>query len=78
MGESESLRDILDAVARGTFPPADGRTTIVPQAAHRDAGVLAFTAHAVVFTDEDPGGPPSGGGYGGPWPVSTATRCPRR
>ncbi|GHI04829.1 N-acetyltransferase [Streptomyces cellostaticus] len=26
----------------------------MPQACHRDAGVLAFTAHAVVFTDEDP------------------------
>ncbi|MEH0418359.1 GNAT family N-acetyltransferase [Streptomyces sp. B21-083] len=50
----ETLQDILDAVARGVFPPPDGRTTIVPQASHRDAGVLAFTAHAVVFTDEDP------------------------
>ncbi|MFF4631202.1 GNAT family N-acetyltransferase [Streptomyces griseorubiginosus] len=51
----ETLRDILDAAARGVFPPADGGTTIVPQACHRDAGVLSFTAHAVVFTDEDPG-----------------------
>ncbi|MFI1357787.1 GNAT family N-acetyltransferase [Streptomyces sp. NPDC020898] len=50
----EALKDILDRVARGVFPPADGRTTVVPQACHRDAGVLAFTAHAVVFTDEDP------------------------
>ncbi|MCT9080120.1 GNAT family N-acetyltransferase [Streptomyces fulvoviolaceus] len=50
----ETLRDILDAAARGVFPPADGRTTVVPQASHRDAGVLAFTAHSVVFTDEDP------------------------
>ncbi|MFI9174626.1 GNAT family N-acetyltransferase [Streptomyces lincolnensis] len=50
----ETLRDILDAAARGVFPPADGRTTVVPQACHRDAGVLAFTAHSVVFTDEDP------------------------
>ncbi|MFC8514819.1 GNAT family N-acetyltransferase [Streptomyces sp. NPDC057257] len=50
----ETLRDILDAAARGVFPPADGRTTVVPQACDRDAGVLAFTAHAVVFTDEDP------------------------
>ncbi|MGI5458122.1 N-acetyltransferase family protein [Streptomyces sp. CA-249302] len=50
----ETLRDILDSAARGVFPPADGGTTVVPQACERDAGVLAFTAHAVVFTDEDP------------------------
>ncbi|MFJ6083419.1 GNAT family N-acetyltransferase [Streptomyces sp. NPDC092369] len=50
----ETLRDILDSAARGVFPPADGGTTVVPQASDRDAGVLAFTAHAVVFTDEDP------------------------
>ncbi|MCS0604152.1 GNAT family N-acetyltransferase [Streptomyces sp. LP11] len=49
-----SLRDILDAAARGVLPPADGRTTVVPQHCRRDAGVLSFTAHAVVFTDEDP------------------------
>lgn len=50
----ETLRDILDAAARGVFPPADGGTTVVPQACRRDAGVLSFTAHSVVFTDEDP------------------------
>src|SRR2546430_1246022 len=50
----ENLRDILDAAARGVLPPTDGRTTVVPQACDRDAGVLAFTAHTVVFTDEDP------------------------
>ena len=50
----ETLRDILDSAARGVFPPPDGGATVVPQAADRDAGVLAFTAHAVVFTDEDP------------------------
>ncbi|MGW3359433.1 N-acetyltransferase family protein [Streptomyces bungoensis] len=50
----ETLRDILDAAARGVFPPADGGTTVVPQASPRDAGVLSFTAHSVVFTDEDP------------------------
>ena len=43
----ETLRDILDAAAQGVFPPADGATTVVPQHAHRDAGVLAFTAHSV-------------------------------
>ncbi|WP_043680075.1 GNAT family N-acetyltransferase [Streptomyces xylophagus] len=50
----ETLRDILDAVAQGVLPPPDGRTTVVPQMSERDAGVLAFTAHAVVFIDEDP------------------------
>ncbi|MCX5331226.1 GNAT family N-acetyltransferase [Streptomyces sp. NBC_00140] len=50
----ETLRDILDAAALGVFPPPDGSTTVVPQASARDAGVLAFTAHSVVFTDEDP------------------------
>ncbi|WP_373432197.1 GNAT family N-acetyltransferase [Streptomyces afghaniensis] len=52
---TDTLGDILDAAARGVFPPADGGTTIVPQPSPRDAGVLAFTAHSVVFTDEDPG-----------------------
>ncbi|WP_327727745.1 GNAT family N-acetyltransferase [Streptomyces sp. NBC_00487] len=50
----ESLRDILDAAARGVFPPADGGTTVIAQHSPRDAGVLCFTAHSVVFTDEDP------------------------
>jgi GNAT superfamily N-acetyltransferase len=50
----ETLPDILDAAAHGVFPPADGRTTVVPQPSPRDAGVMAFTAHSVVFTDEDP------------------------
>ncbi|MFE1442443.1 GNAT family N-acetyltransferase [Streptomyces sp. NPDC058739] len=49
----ESLRDVLDAAARGEFPPPDGRTTVVPQPSPRDAGVMAFTAHSVVFIDED-------------------------
>ncbi|KUN75022.1 GNAT family N-acetyltransferase [Streptomyces griseoruber] len=50
----ETLRDILDGAAHGVFPPEDGRTTVVPQMSPRDAGILAFTAHSVVFTDEDP------------------------
>ncbi|CAL9589546.1 hypothetical protein SUDANB176_05204 [Streptomyces sp. enrichment culture] len=49
-----TLRDILDAAARGVFPAPDGGTTVVAQPSGRDAGVLAFTAHSVVFTDEDP------------------------
>lgn len=49
-----TLTQILDAAAEGRFPPPDGRTTVVPQEHRRDAGVIAFTAHSVVFTDEDP------------------------
>ncbi|MFG1884120.1 GNAT family N-acetyltransferase [Micromonospora sp. NPDC049102] len=48
------MAEILQAAANGQFPPADGGTTVVPQPCHRDAGVIAFTAHSVVFTDEDP------------------------
>ncbi|MFE2579040.1 GNAT family N-acetyltransferase [Streptomyces sp. NPDC059378] len=51
---TRNLRDILEAAARGVFPAADGATTVVPQHCPRDAGVIAFTAHSVVFTDEDP------------------------
>lgn len=50
-----TLAGILDAAAQGRFPPPDGGTTVVAQPSRRDAGVLAFTAHSVVFTDEDPG-----------------------
>lgn len=45
---------MLSAVARGEFPPVDGTTTVVGQPSARDCGVLAFTAHSVVFVDEDP------------------------
>ncbi|MGW7526470.1 GNAT family N-acetyltransferase [Streptomyces sp. NPDC054783] len=51
---SRTLAEILDAAARGRFPAPDGGTTVVPQPSRRDAGVIAFTAHSVVFTDEDP------------------------
>lgn len=49
-----TLAEILDDAAHGQFPPPDGSTTVLPQEQHRDAGVIAFTAHSVVFTDEDP------------------------
>ncbi|MBQ1047675.1 GNAT family N-acetyltransferase [Micromonospora sp. C51] len=48
------LADILAAAAQGQFPAPDGGVTVVPQPSSRDAGVVAFTAHSVVFTDEDP------------------------
>ncbi|MFC9243386.1 GNAT family N-acetyltransferase [Streptomyces sp. NPDC057136] len=51
---SGALADVLAAAARGEFPPPDGSTTVVAQPGKRDAGVLALTAHSVVFTDEDP------------------------
>lgn len=47
---AESLRE----AARGRFPEAEGRTTVVGASNGRGAGVIAFTAHSVVFTDEDP------------------------
>lgn len=54
-GEPCTVHAVLDDVARGVFPPPDGSVTVVRQHAARDAGVLAFTAHSVVFTDEDEG-----------------------
>ncbi|MEV0093228.1 GNAT family N-acetyltransferase [Streptomyces sp. NPDC050738] len=50
----DSLAGILAAAARGQFPPMDGAVTVLGQPGARDAGVLAFTAHSVVFTGEDP------------------------
>jgi GNAT superfamily N-acetyltransferase len=50
-----SLAVVLDEVAAGRFPAADGRVTIVPAPSQRDAGVLGFTAHSVIFIDADPG-----------------------
>ena len=55
MATDQTLASILEAAARGKFPDADGGVTVVPQPSHRDAGVLAFTAHSVVFADVDPG-----------------------
>ncbi|MFD9224977.1 GNAT family N-acetyltransferase [Streptomyces sp. NPDC060064] len=51
---SKALAEILAAAARGEFPPPDGSITVIGQPSVRDAGVVAFTAHSVVFTDEDP------------------------
>jgi len=49
------LAALLRDAAAGRYPPADGGVTILPQPSPRDAGVLAFTAHSVIFTDADPG-----------------------
>lgn len=48
------LGRILTDAAAGQFPPADGGVTVLPQPSERDAGVIGFTAHAVIFTDADP------------------------
>jgi GNAT superfamily N-acetyltransferase len=50
-----SLTALLAAAAAGQYPPPDGAVTIVPQPSGRDAGVIGFTAHAVVFTSAEPG-----------------------
>jgi hypothetical protein len=42
------ILELLHAAARGTFPPEDGRTEVVPAAAGAGAAVLSFTAHHVV------------------------------
>ena len=47
------LADLLARVAVGCPPPPDGGVTVLPGYG-RDAGVLAFTAHSVVFADVDP------------------------
>ncbi|WP_329083824.1 MULTISPECIES: GNAT family N-acetyltransferase [unclassified Streptosporangium] len=47
------LRKLLEEVARGIFPDADGVVEFVDQPGPRDCGVIAFTAHSVVFADVD-------------------------
>ncbi|MFD8316790.1 GNAT family N-acetyltransferase [Kitasatospora purpeofusca] len=51
---TRGLREILADAGGGVFPPSDSSVTVVPQPSPREAGVLSFSAHAVVFTDEDP------------------------
>jgi hypothetical protein len=45
---------MLDAAARGRFPPADGRVDVVPAPPGARAAVVAFTGHFVVAADVDP------------------------
>jgi GNAT superfamily N-acetyltransferase len=52
--EGGPLAAILRDAAAGLFPPADGGVTILPPPAPRDAGVIGFTGHAVIFIDADP------------------------
>jgi hypothetical protein len=51
---SQALAAILGDAAAGQFPASDGRVTILPQPSARDAGVIAFTGHSVIFADADP------------------------
>jgi GNAT superfamily N-acetyltransferase len=51
---SQVLAAILGDAAAGQFPASDGRVTILPQPSARDAGVIAFTGHSVIFADADP------------------------
>jgi len=46
-----SLGDILARAAAGTPPSPDGGVTVLAQPSDRDAGVIAFTAHNVVFAN---------------------------
>ncbi len=48
------LAALLAGLAAGVFPAADGTVTVLPQPSPRDAGVLALTAHTVIFADVDP------------------------
>jgi GNAT superfamily N-acetyltransferase len=50
----ETLADLLSEVELGRMPDADGNVTILAQPSPRDLGVIAFTAHSVIFADVDP------------------------
>lgn len=62
MNRSAVLARLLADAARGAFPPPDGSVTFVPQPSARDCGVIAFTAHTVVFADLDAGQDAGSGG----------------
>ncbi|SEG99823.1 Acetyltransferase (GNAT) family protein [Nonomuraea solani] len=49
------MEELIAGVERGHPPAADGGLTLVPQPSPRDLGVIAFTAHTVVFADVEPG-----------------------
>ncbi|MQA80439.1 MAG: GNAT family N-acetyltransferase [Streptosporangiales bacterium] len=52
---ASDLPRIIADVERGRFPAADGSVSVVAPVNARDAGVLAFTAHAMVVADVDAG-----------------------
>ncbi len=49
------LASLLTDLAKGVFPPADGRVDVVPQPSRRDAGVLSLTGYTMVFADAEAG-----------------------
>lgn len=65
------LAEILDRAAAGSFPPADGRTDVLPPDDDGTLAIVAFTGHAYVLGDVDPRDVASrqsdraGGGFGG-------------
>jgi GNAT superfamily N-acetyltransferase len=50
---SSALGALLDRVARGEFPAADGRVDVFPAPERVHAAVLSFSAHLVVAADVD-------------------------
>jgi GNAT superfamily N-acetyltransferase len=52
--EGGELAGLLAEAAAGRFPAADGGVTIMAPPSERDAGVIGFCAHAVIFTDAEP------------------------
>ncbi|HEX4063993.1 MAG TPA: GNAT family N-acetyltransferase [Streptosporangiaceae bacterium] len=54
-GVDKTLNELLARAAAGEFPPPDGGVTVLAQQSPRDAGVIAFTGHNVVFADVDAG-----------------------
>lgn len=65
------LLPVLEAAAAGRFPPADGRTDVLPPDADGTVAVVAFTGHAYVLADVDAAevaarqDDDAGGGFGG-------------
>jgi GNAT superfamily N-acetyltransferase len=49
------LSAVLDDAAAGRFPSPDGAVTVLRQPSERDAGIISFTGHALIFADTDPG-----------------------
>ncbi len=53
-GAPSALRQLLEEAAAGRFPPADGRTQVLPAPDGPVHAVLAFTGHHVIAADVDP------------------------
>ncbi len=66
-GDEHALLAVLDAAAEGRFPPADGAVDVLAPDRRGMRAVVAFTGHAYVLADVDPGELAGRGadGYGG-------------